>query len=41
MTVPGGLVIDHMIPLDNTERGAVVRLADECDGWQVAYEPAP
>ena len=41
VTVPGGLVIDHMIPLGDTERGAVVRLADECDGWEVAHEPAP
>ncbi|MET9462157.1 HNH endonuclease family protein [Streptomyces canus] len=29
------------LTVDDTERAALTRLADECDGWEVTYEPAP
>ncbi|MDH6629889.1 hypothetical protein M2271_007738 [Streptomyces sp. LBL] len=28
------------LAVDETERTALVRLADVCDGWEVIYEPA-
>jgi hypothetical protein len=29
------------LSVDDTERAALARLANDCDGWEVTYEPAP